>query len=58
MLLNNYQQILSLPIYAGLTDDDVNYVCDQVNWSCIYLDIILFETKLHLWIERVSLLSK
>lgn len=28
--LNNYQQILSLPMYAGLTDDDVNYVCDQV----------------------------
>ncbi|MEV9616307.1 DegT/DnrJ/EryC1/StrS family aminotransferase [Aliarcobacter butzleri] len=28
--LNNYQQILSLPIYAGLTDDDINYVCDQV----------------------------
>ncbi len=28
--LNNYQQILSLPIYAGLTDEDVNYVCDQV----------------------------
>lgn len=28
--LNNYQQILSLPIYAGLTDDEVNYVCEQV----------------------------
>lgn len=28
--LNNYQQILSLPMYAGLTDDEVNYVCDQV----------------------------
>lgn len=28
--LNNYQQILSLPIYAGLSDDDINYVCDQV----------------------------
>lgn len=28
--LNNYQQILSLPIYAGMTDDEVNYVCDQV----------------------------
>jgi dTDP-4-amino-4,6-dideoxygalactose transaminase len=28
--LNNYQQILSLPIYAGLTDEEVNYVCDQV----------------------------
>ena len=29
-VLNNYQQILSLPIYAGLTDDEVNYVCEQV----------------------------
>ena len=28
--LNNYQQILSLPIYAGLSDDDINYVCDKV----------------------------
>ena len=28
--LNNYQQILSLPMYASLTDEDVNYVCDQV----------------------------
>jgi len=28
--LNNYQQILSLPMYAGLTDDEINYVCDQV----------------------------
>ena len=28
--LNNYQQILSLPIYASLSDEDVNYVCDQV----------------------------
>ena len=28
--LNNYQQILSLPMYAGLTDEEVNYVCDQV----------------------------
>lgn len=28
--LNNYQQILSLPMYAGLTDDEVKYVCDQV----------------------------
>ena len=26
MHLNNYQQILSLPIYAGLTDEEVNYV--------------------------------
>ncbi|QKF59439.1 DegT/DnrJ/EryC1/StrS family aminotransferase [Aliarcobacter lanthieri] len=28
--LYNYQQILSLPIYAGLSDEDVNYICDQV----------------------------
>ncbi len=28
--LNNYQQILSLPMYAGLSDDDINYVCDKV----------------------------
>ena len=28
--LNIYQQILSLPMYAGLTDEEVNYVCDQV----------------------------
>ena len=28
--LNNYQQILSLPMYAGLTDEEVNYVCDLV----------------------------
>ena len=28
--LNNYQQILSLPMYAGLSDDEVKYVCDQV----------------------------
>jgi dTDP-4-amino-4,6-dideoxygalactose transaminase len=28
--LNNYQQILSLPIYASLTDEEVNYVCDQI----------------------------
>ncbi|MEN8718335.1 MAG: DegT/DnrJ/EryC1/StrS aminotransferase family protein [Sulfurovum sp.] len=28
--LNNYQQILSLPIYDSLTDDEVNYVCDQI----------------------------
>ena len=28
--LNNYQQILSLPMYAGLTDEEVNYVCDHV----------------------------
>jgi len=35
--LHNYQQILSLPIYAGLSDEDVDYVCKQVieiasNW--------------------------
>ena len=28
--LNNYQQILSLPIYASLTDEEANYVCDKV----------------------------
>ena len=28
--LHNYQQILSLPIYAGLSNEDVNYICDQV----------------------------
>lgn len=28
--LNNYQQILSLPIYAGLLDEEVDYVCQQV----------------------------
>lgn len=28
--LNNYQQILSLPMYAALSDEEVNYVCDQV----------------------------
>jgi dTDP-4-amino-4,6-dideoxygalactose transaminase len=28
--LTSYQQILSLPMYPGLTDDDVNYVCDQI----------------------------
>ncbi len=28
--LNNYQQILSLPIYASLSDEEVNYVCDQI----------------------------
>jgi len=35
--LHNYQQILSLPIYAGLSDEDVDYICKQVievasNW--------------------------
>lgn len=28
--LNNYQQILSLPIYAGLSDEEVDYICNQV----------------------------
>jgi dTDP-4-amino-4,6-dideoxygalactose transaminase len=28
--LNNYQQILSLPIYASLTDEEASYVCDKV----------------------------
>lgn len=28
--LQNYQQILSLPIYAAMSDDDVYYVCEQV----------------------------
>ena len=28
--LTSYQQILSLPMYPSLTDDDVNYVCDQI----------------------------
>ncbi|MDR2099257.1 MAG: DegT/DnrJ/EryC1/StrS aminotransferase family protein [Campylobacteraceae bacterium] len=28
--LSNYQQILSLPIYAAMSDDDVEYVCDTV----------------------------
>ncbi len=28
--LNNYQQILSLPIYDSLTDEEANYVCDQI----------------------------
>jgi dTDP-4-amino-4,6-dideoxygalactose transaminase len=28
--LNSYQQILSLPIYPSLTDEDVNYICDKV----------------------------
>ena len=28
--LNSYGKILSLPIYAAMTDDDVNYVCDKV----------------------------
>ncbi|WP_024955334.1 DegT/DnrJ/EryC1/StrS family aminotransferase [Sulfurospirillum arcachonense] len=28
--LTNYQQILSLPIYAGLNDKDVHYICEQI----------------------------
>ncbi len=28
--LNNYQKILSLPIYLGLSDKDVYYICDQI----------------------------
>jgi len=28
--LTSYQQILSLPMYPSLTDDDVNYVCDKI----------------------------
>lgn len=28
--LTSYQQILSLPMYPSLTDDEVNYVCDQI----------------------------
>mgnify|MGYP003571693829 CR=1 FL=1 len=28
--LTSYQQILSLPIYPSLTDDDVNYICDKI----------------------------
>jgi len=28
--LTSYQQILSLPMYPGLSDDEVNYVCDKV----------------------------
>jgi dTDP-4-amino-4,6-dideoxygalactose transaminase len=28
--LTNYQQILSLPCYTGLTDDDVKYICEQI----------------------------
>ncbi|MDR1614314.1 MAG: DegT/DnrJ/EryC1/StrS family aminotransferase [Campylobacteraceae bacterium] len=28
--LTNYQQILSLPIYAAMSDDDVEYVCETV----------------------------
>ena len=28
--LTNYQQILSIPNYAGMSDDDVNYVCKTI----------------------------
>lgn len=28
--LSNYQQILSLPIYASLTDKDVHHICEQI----------------------------
>jgi len=28
--LTNYQQILSLPIYTGLTDKEVHYICEQI----------------------------
>lgn len=28
--LSSYQQILSLPMYPALTDDEVNYICDQI----------------------------
>lgn len=28
--LTSYQQILSLPIYPSLTDEDVNYICDKI----------------------------
>ncbi len=28
--LTSYQQILSIPIYPGLTNEEVNYICDQI----------------------------
>lgn len=28
--LNNYQQILSLPVYCGLEDKEVMYICEQI----------------------------
>jgi dTDP-4-amino-4,6-dideoxygalactose transaminase len=28
--LTNYQQILSLPIYSSLSDEEVMYICEQV----------------------------
>ncbi|MDR0407828.1 MAG: DegT/DnrJ/EryC1/StrS family aminotransferase [Campylobacteraceae bacterium] len=29
--LTNYQQILSIPIYAAMSDNDVLYICEQIN---------------------------
>ena len=28
--LTSYQQILSIPMYPSLTDDEVNYICDEI----------------------------
>ncbi|MCJ8327738.1 MAG: DegT/DnrJ/EryC1/StrS family aminotransferase [Campylobacterales bacterium] len=28
--LTSYQQILSIPMYPGLTDEEVNYICDEI----------------------------
>ena len=28
--LNSYQQILSIPMYAGLSDEEVDYICDEI----------------------------
>ncbi|MGB6328277.1 MAG: DegT/DnrJ/EryC1/StrS family aminotransferase [Halarcobacter sp.] len=28
--LTSYQQILSIPMFPSLTDDEVNYICDQI----------------------------
>jgi dTDP-4-amino-4,6-dideoxygalactose transaminase len=28
--LNNYQQILSIPIYEALSDDEVYYICESI----------------------------
>ena len=28
--LTSYQQILSIPMYPGLSDEEVNYICDQI----------------------------
>jgi len=28
--LSSYQQILSLPMYPALSDEEVNYICDQI----------------------------